>query len=282
MLYILPFDHRASFVRMFGFDYKNLKEEEQVAVMDHKHIVYEGFLRSLEIGIKREEAALLVDEEFGANIHKEAKLAGVTRILTTEKSETSELEFEYGNNFREHIDAIAPEYVKVLLRYNPEDDREKNARQTEKLRTLGQFSNERGYKFLVELLIEPKGIKQRGSTVRSIKELQKHGINPDVWKLEGTDDAEEMRGIVHQVKEGQKNNAGVVILGRGEEREKVEEWLRVGASVEGVIGLAVGRTIFNEPLLRYHQKEISRDECANTIAENFIYFVNVFEENKIK
>lgn len=272
-LYILPFDHRNSFAKMFGFDYERLTEEQRGVLINYRHVIYEGFLFALQNGVQKSDAAILTDEELGLPVLKEAKRDGITRILTVEKSGSDELKLEYGENFKAHIEKFAPEYAKILLHYNP-DEKEKNARQIEKLHTLGQFCNEKGYKFLVELLGK--------DTMQSIKELQKNDIKPEVWKLEGRDNEEEMRNIVNQVKKGQENNAGVVILGRGEEKEKVEIWLRIGAKVDGVIGLAAGRTIFNDPLLRYHQKQISRDECVSAIGENFIYFIKVFEENKTK
>ena len=85
-LYILPFDHRASFLKIFGFTPETLTATQAVTVADYKHIVYEGFLRALELGVPREYAAVLVDEQFGTAIHQEARVAGITRILTTEKS----------------------------------------------------------------------------------------------------------------------------------------------------------------------------------------------------
>lgn len=286
MLYILPFDHRSSFAKMFGFDYARLTEEGRATLIDYKYIIYEGFLVSLQKGISKENAAILVDEEFGSRILQEAKREGITHILTVEKSGGDELELEYGENFREHIDEFSPDYVKILLHYSPKDKEEKNARQIEKLTLAQNFCNEKRYKFLIELLIknlrnEPKKLFEARTRARltaiSIKEFQEQGINPEIWKLEGLDSEDQLKEVVTQVKEGQKNNANVVILGRGENKEKVETWLKVGAAVEGVIGFAVGRTVFEKPLIQYHKKEISRDKCANTIAENFIHFVDIFE-----
>lgn len=282
-LYILPFDHRSSFAKMFGLNYKHLTEEEWATLMDYRHIIYEGFLLALQKGVQKSNVAILTDEEFGSPVLAEAKRDGITRILTVEKSGSNELALEYGDNFKGHIEKFAPEYAKILLYYNP-DEKERNARQLQKSKLVYDFCKEKRYKFLIELLIRKGTLKKtRAELVReSIKEFQEQGIEPDIWKLEGLESDEAMKKIVKQVKEGQKNDASVVILGRGEDKEKVEEWLRVGASVKGVIGFAVGRTVFQEPLIQYHKKEISRGECANTIAKNFIHFINVFENTKQK
>ena len=121
-LYILPFDHRASFAQMFGFFEKESLEEASI-IADYKHIIFEGFLLALEMGVPKESAAILVDEQYGAKIQEEARSLGITRILTTEKSGQDEFDFEYGHDFRYHIEKFKPDYVKVLVRYNPAGDK---------------------------------------------------------------------------------------------------------------------------------------------------------------
>ena len=67
---------------MFGFSEKDLNQDQVQTVSDYKHVVYEGFLQALEMGVSKESSAILVDEQFGENIHKEAREMGITRILT--------------------------------------------------------------------------------------------------------------------------------------------------------------------------------------------------------
>lgn len=292
-LYILPFDHRGTFVKMFGFLEKDLTKEETDKISDLKHVVYEGFLKSLAMGVPKESSAILVDEQFGQAIHKEAKEAGITRLLTVEKSGQDEFDFEYGSDFAEHIKKINPDYVKVLVRYNSSGDRQLNKRQIEKLKLLNDFCKKEGYKFLFELLavatssqLESVGGDQEkyDNEVRSrvmteaIKELQDSLVNPDVWKLEGLSDFEQMKKVVEQARI-QDEKVGVVVLGRGESEEKVKQWLAVAAKIKGVIGFAVGRTVFKQALLSFHQNITTRQEAVEKIASNYKLFVDLFEES---
>ena len=52
--------------------------------------------------------------------------------------------------------------------------------------------------------------------------------------------------------------------------------LKVGAQVPGVIGFAVGRTIFLDALMKFRGNEITRDQAAEMIAERFVHFYRVF------
>ena len=121
-LYILPFDHRASFEKgLFGFT-PPLTREQVAMVAATKQVVYDGFKLALTRGVPTEGAGILVDEEFGAAILRDAREREFITCAPAEKSGQDEFAFEYGDRWREHIAALAPTFVKVLVRYNPERD----------------------------------------------------------------------------------------------------------------------------------------------------------------
>lgn len=291
-LYILPFDHRGSFIKMFGFDPSHLDNAIVGVLSDYKHIIYEGFLAALEQGVPSWAAAILVDEQFGSQIQNEAKMRGITRILTVEKSGQDEFDFEYGVDFGKHIELFSPNYVKALVRYNTDSDSELNRRQIEKLITLNLFCHTGGYKFLFELLVPATPLQLEGCSGseevyektmraglmrRAIEELQSNGVEPDVWKLEGLESSQDMRTVAETARSEGREKVGIVVLGRGESDQKVQVWLGSAALVPGIIGFAVGRTVFKEPLLKYHRKEFGREETARAIAENYKRYADLFE-----
>lgn len=280
---------------MFGFSKENLTDEKRAILRDYKHLIYEALLEAITMGVTRQSAAMLVDEEFGERIHEEARKEGIIRILTVEKSGQDEVEFEYGSRIAQHIEKFKPEYVKALVYYNPEyipaNDRELNKHQIEMLKIIQAYCQSHDYNFLVEILTPPTAEQltrynnseekyektMHAQLMRqSIKELQEGGIEPDLWKVEGLESEEQMRSVVAQARAKGRENVGVVILGRGEDKARVENWLKVGAKITGVIGFAVGRTVWAKPLLAYHQRAISRQEATHAIAKNYKYFVDLF------
>jgi myo-inositol catabolism protein IolC len=71
-LYILPFDHRASFqTGLFGWK-GTINAEQTARVAASKQVVYEGIKAALAGGIPRQFAGILVDEQFGAAILADA------------------------------------------------------------------------------------------------------------------------------------------------------------------------------------------------------------------
>ena len=290
-LLILAFDHRASFLeKMFEIKNRAPTAEEKRQIEDYKKIIFEGFKLSLKKNVPKEIAGLLVDEEFGSRVLREAKKEGLTFAMPVEKSGQEEFDFDYGENFAKHIEDFDPSFVKVLVRYNPESDATLNKRQLLRLKKLSDYLAQKKRPFLFELIVPatPSQLtKLSGSKeaydremrpklmVDSLKEIQDAGVEPSIWKLEGVDKPEFAKAVVKQAQSGGRK-AGVITLGRGESKEKVQEWLKVGAKIPGIVGFAVGRTIFWQPLADYKAGKNSRKEAVEKIAQNYGEFTELW------
>jgi myo-inositol catabolism protein IolC len=292
-MYILPFDHRSSFeLKMFGWG-EDLTPEQTAEIAAVKQVIYDGFKAAIEAGAPKEKAGILVDEQFGAAILRDAAARGYMFAYSVEKSGQEEFEFEYGDDFAKHIEAFNPTFCKVLVRYNPEGDQALNRRQVARLKRLSEYlCAESPSLFMFELLVPAenaqldrvKGDKKKydlelrpGLMVRTIHEVQDAGIEPDVWKVEGLDRREDCEKIVAAARRGDRNKVGCIVLGRGEDDEKAREWLTTAASVPGFIGFAVGRTIFWNPLVDLRAKTITREAAVHEIARRYRKFVDIFE-----
>jgi 5-dehydro-2-deoxygluconokinase len=299
-LYILPFDHRATFAKkMFGrSSISQLSPEEKEAIREFKMLIYKGFKDAVEKLIPTDSAAILCDEEFGSEILFDALHNGFITLLPVEKSGQTEFDFEYPE-FIGHIEKFNPAFVKALVKFNPQDVDDLKQRQTAKLKILSDYCHENYHKFLLEVLIIPTEtqLKDVGSQLsfdrkmrpvlaaEVIKEFQGSGIEPDVWKLEGFDSAEDYKEIIKAIKKDGRINVNLIVLGRGGSAEEVEKWLEVGekeeifevgGKVEGVIGFAVGRTVFWRAIERFHKGEIGKAEVIQTISDNFQNFYKIF------
>jgi hypothetical protein len=63
-LYVLPFDHRATFSKtMFGWQ-GPLSQEQTAQIAAAKQVIYDGFKEAVAGGVKKEYAGILVDETF--------------------------------------------------------------------------------------------------------------------------------------------------------------------------------------------------------------------------
>jgi myo-inositol catabolism protein IolC len=296
-LYVLPFDHRGSFQKkMFGWD-GALSPQQTAEIAAAKRVIYDAFTTAVHAGVPKEKAGILVDEQFGAAILRDASAAGYSTSCPAEKSGQDEFDFEYGEDFGKHIEAFHPTFCKVLVRYNPEGDSELNRRQSARLKRLSDYLHGTSRsRFMFELLVPAEKAQLerfRGDKkaydlelrprlmAQTIEQLQDAGVEPDVWKIEGLERREDCEKIVASARRGGRNRVGCIVLGRGEDDRKVREWLTTASAVPGFIGFAVGRTSFWDPLVDWRGKKITREAAVAEIARRYQEFVEIFEtQNK--
>jgi 5-dehydro-2-deoxygluconokinase len=292
-LYILPFDHRATFqTGMFGWK-GPLSPEQTAQIAAAKEVIYDALKAAVAGGVPKDRAGILVDEQFGAAILRDAARNGYITSAPAEKSGQDEFDFEYGEDFARHIEAFNPTFCKVLVRYNPEGDKSMNERQAGRLRRLSDYLHRTNRKYMFELLVPatPDQLQQVGGErkrydlerrpvlmVRAIQELQEAGVEPDIWKIEGLDRREDCVQVVEVARRDGRGEVGCIVLGRGEDETHVRTWLTTAAGVPGFIGFAVGRTTFWDPLIAWREQKSSRDEAAAEIARRYQQWVEVFEK----
>jgi myo-inositol catabolism protein IolC len=142
-IYIMAFDHRGSFTKLFGLS-GPLTPEDTARVADAKMLIFEGLQRAVAEGAPREEAGVLVDEQFGADVARKAEADGYPLAMPVERSGQDEFDFEYGEDFGAHIEDFDPTFSKVLVRSNPDWPREVNERQFARLKRLSGGSTSGG------------------------------------------------------------------------------------------------------------------------------------------
>jgi myo-inositol catabolism protein IolC len=295
-LYILAFDHRGSFQKkMFGIEGDPTPEQTDT-ISDAKKLIFEGMGIAVERGVDAAATGVLVDEQFGSDIPELAKKRGLKLAMPVEKSGQDEFDFDYGDAFGEHIESLDPDFSKVLVRLNPDGERELNQRQLERLKRLADWLHEHDRRFLFELLVPAEAAQLesvdgdadrydaelRPELMRgAIEQIQDFGIEVDVWKIEGVDAREDAEMLVAQCRSGEgRQGVTCVLLGRGAGIDRVDHWLRQAAPVEGFVGFAIGRSIWWDALKGFLDGDLERAAAAEQIGENYLRFVKVYNDSE--
>jgi myo-inositol catabolism protein IolC len=291
-LYILAFDHRGSFQKKF-FGIEGDPDPEQTAtIADAKHLIFEGLLQAATAGGDAQATGVLVDEQFGGTIPEETRGRALKLAMPVERSGQNMFDFQYGDQFGDHIERFDPDFSKVLVRYNPDGDAAENSDQLGKLKRLSDWLHAHDRKFLFELLVPAEddqlasvdGDSDRYDAElrpelmrRAIADIQDAGIEVDIWKIEGVDERSDCEMLAAQARSGGRDGVVCVVLGRGADDAKVDHWLTQAAPVDGFVGFAIGRSIWWNPLKAYVDGKIERSAGAKQIAENYLRFIKVYE-----
>ena len=292
-LYILAFDHRGTITKgLLGVEGREPTQDEANKVSEMKKIIFDGFLKANEYGITGGDPAILVDETFGLEVQQKAKEMNIKFAAPVEKSGQKVFDFEYGDQFGEKINEVGADFVKILVRWNPDDEEEIRETQGNRIKELSDWLTENDKKFLLEFLV-PATEEQLASVendqarydseirpklaVKVVEEMRERGADPDIWKIEGLDTPEDCEKVAHAIRTGDREDVIAVVLGRGASDEKVNEWLKAGSSVEGYKGFAIGRSIFWDALKGFHEGEKSREEAVEEIAQSYLGFLSVYQ-----
>ena len=215
-LYLLPFDHRHSYVTgMF-----HVNPPLTVEATRSRRRQQAGHLRRVPPSARTQKCRSLPPPSWSTRSSALTSSAmqsgsGYVTALSTEKSGSDEFEFEYGAAFAEHIEAFGPTFAKALVRYNPEGDAALNRRQAARLKQLSDYCRSADQLFMFELLVPAtKAQMDRVQADRqtfdlrvrpelmfqTIRALQDAGVEPDVWKIEGLDRREDCERVVETVR----------------------------------------------------------------------------------
>jgi myo-inositol catabolism protein IolC len=292
-LYILAFDHRGTLTKgLLGVEGRQPTVDEASRVSSMKDIIFDGFIEAKNSGISGGDPAILVDETFGLQVQQKAKEMGIKYAAPVEKSGQKVFDFEYGDSFGEKIIEVDADFIKILVRWNPNDDIETREVQGKRIKILSDWIEENERKFLLEFLV-PATDEQLESVdgdqsrydseirpklaVQVVEEMREKGADPDIWKIEGLDTKEDCEKVATSIKDGGREDVIAVVLGRGANDEKVNQWLRAGSSVDGYKGFAIGRSIFWNSLKGWHEEQKSREEAVSEIAESYLSFISVYQ-----
>ncbi|MCH8049492.1 DUF2090 domain-containing protein [Patescibacteria group bacterium] len=236
-----------------------------------KRVVFDAFLKIHKTDPYPEHLAILIDEEFGSDIIKQARAGKIHFALSTEKSGQQVYQFEYGRDFRKHLMKLRPTYAKALVRYNIANKKD-NALQRKRLKVLSNFCQKEGLGLMLEILLTGQGSRLEQMKI-AMKEMIRAGIRPTVWKMEGLPNAAQWKQI------GKLTDARIIVLGRGETKAGVEAWVKAAAQSGAVDGFAIGRTIFFRALEQYRDKKIDRKAAISRIAKNYQHFIELWRRH---
>ena len=111
-------------------------------------------------------------------------------------------------------------------------------------------------------------------------EFQEHSVEPTIWKIEGLETTEAAEQVVATAQQGARDEVRCIVLGRDAPSERLDHWLSIAAPVDGFIGFAIGRSIWEQPL-RDHLAGGSEDDFVAAVAKNYTHYCEVYADAKV-
>jgi myo-inositol catabolism protein IolC len=255
-------------------------------------MIFEG-LRAALPAVTYGRAGVLVDERYGQDVIDAVKADESTHPIVlavpVEASGHDWFTLEWGDQWLAHVEAIRPDYSKILVRDNPDFDAADREQQFERLAQVSDGLHGIGVPLLYELLVPATkaqldrvggdpGAYDRdirpGLVAQVIADNQAHGVEPTLWKVEGLETVEAAQQVAEQAKAGGRST-DLIVLGRDAPAERLDHWLEVASQVRAFVGFAIGRSIWEDAVRDYEASD--RGEAAASaaraqVAERYVDF----------
>ncbi|HEV2374838.1 MAG TPA: DUF2090 domain-containing protein [Streptosporangiaceae bacterium] len=286
-LLIMAMDHRESFGRtLFGVRDDNPDAGQRATMTAAKQLIYAGLERA-RADLPCGHAGVLVDERYGQPVIESARADGMVLAVPVERSGHDWFELEWGQQWLAHVSSVHPDFAKVLVRDNPALPRDHRDQQLRALRVLSDRLRQAGVPLLYELLVPAAGEQLAavgGNTAVYDRELrpalvtqviadnQAAGVEPAIWKIEGLETADAARAVVTQIRADGRDDVTAIVLGRDAPADRLDHWLAVAAPVDGFVGFAIGRSIWEDPIVEHNSHRADEDETIDLIATRYLRF----------
>jgi myo-inositol catabolism protein IolC len=290
-LLIMAMDHRESFGKsLFGVQDDAPTPEQSSAMTKAKTLIYRG-LASARFELDAGRAGVLVDERYGQPVIDSAHHDDVVLAVPVERSGRKDFELEYGDEWLTHLQASRADYAKILVRDNPAFDAAGRQAQFTQLRRLSDGLREAGVPLIYELLV-PATDEQSAAAggaaevydrdlrpalvEQVIADNQEAGIEPALWKVEGLETADAARAVVSRARRDGRDSVGLIVLGRDAPPERLEHWLQVAAPVEGFVGFAIGRSIWEHAITEHRNGNFDDEVAVAHIKAEYLRYTNIY------
>ena len=289
---VLAADHRESIERdLYGLT-APATPLQAARISADKLIVYQALLDATEQLPADVHPGILVDEQYGATIAElAARSAGIIDLsMPIESSDQRWFHFAYDEDWTRHADFFHPDHVKALARDNPGLDRVQRKLQAERLAKVSSWASANGRSLVIELNVPPshsdnysdKGDQDRYErelrpkhTLTVMKYLQDHGVEPDIWQIEGLNQHDDAVAIAAAA--GAAGRPGrCMVLGRHASHETLDHWLQVAAPIPGWIGFVIGRSIWWDALHAHLHHHSTAGEAQRRICAAYLDFARYF------
>ncbi len=288
---ILAMDHRESFGRThFGVLGEHPTEDQHRRMVAAKGLIYAGLVAALP-DLPGGHAGVLVDERYGAQVARSAADQGVVLAVPIERSGVPWFGLEWGQAWVEHLRRLRPAYAKVLVRDNPAFPDEQRRAQLTQLHHVCTRLTQIGVPLLYELLVpatDEQSAAVHGDTtaydrdvrpdlvVQVIADNHNAGVEPAIWKIEGLEEGDAARAVVAAARTQGRDTVDCVVLGRAAPPDRLRHWLQVAAPIDGFVGFAIGRNIWDTAVTDHEQGRLDDAGLSARVRQEYLSFVHCY------
>ena len=273
-VYMLAADHRWQWE-----EWCDVRSIPRSRISEVKQLAADGFrLARDRSSAVREFGALLLDAQYSSEVIASALGAGLTVGTPAERAGAFPLTWSTDP----FAAALTGTFVKVLVRFRPDDGEAIREGQWGKLDALQTWCRGAGKPLVIEVLVPRRQESEETFETAGrpamlagfIGEAYRRGLAPEFWKIEGTLAPEGARAIDRAI--AAQPRCRQIILGKAADLATIERWFAAASGSPTAVGFAIGRSVFWEPSTAFLAGTATAVESAEKICTNYLRLVSAW------
>jgi 5-dehydro-2-deoxygluconokinase len=277
-VYMLAADHRWQWE-----EFCDARSIPRTRIAEVKRLALDAFLMARDrVTTVRECGALLLDQQYASGVIADALVAAVNVGTPAEKAGG----FPLAWSTEPFSDALTGAFVKVLVRYRPDDEESIREGQWAKLDTLQTWCRSAGKPLVIEVLVsrrheaedEFETVGRPAMLAGFIGDAYRRRLTPAFWKIEGTLAADGARTIDAAI--AMNPACRQIILGKAADLGTIDRWFAATAACPTAVGFAIGRSVFWEPSAAFLAGTRTAERAGADICANYLRLVEAWEARR--
>ena len=277
-VYMLAADHRWQWE-----EFCDARSIPRTRIGEVKRLALDAFLMARDrVAAVGDFGALLVDEQYASAVIADALRAGLSVGTPAERAGGFPLAWS-SDPFPA---ALTGAFVKVLVRYRPDDEEEIRAGQWEKLDALQAWCRDTGKPLVIEVLVsrrqeaegEFEASGRPAMLAGFVGDAYRRGLTPAFWKIEGTLAPEGARTIDAAI--ARHPACRQIILGKAADLGTIDRWFAAAAASTTAVGFAIGRSVFWDPSAAFLNGTATAAQASADICANYLRLVEAWDARR--
>lgn len=293
-LYQIHFGHPDDLSqRLFKSPVAEITPEQIESLHDAYQVIYEAVREAITLGVPESNVLIEVNPIHGENVLEQARKDGLAAALAVKIDEDFASDLEQ-STISQWIEKYQPQSVAAAVGFNPAEPVASRKAKKAALKLLSDRSHQSSRKFILDIDIIPEAKQldrlkgdlaafnkstRTDLTVKSISEFHQAGIEPDAWRFEYTNDSDQYRQLLAEMRKGEhRTKVGALLSGENATDEQLIATFEAFASVNEVVGYTAGTHIFKDAIADYINQNASRLQAKNRIAQEFLHLYQSYRD----
>lgn len=272
-LKLIAFDHRLQFLELAKKYNKDIKD-----IIQAKNLIGKAAKQIIQ---QHPDTGVIIDDQYAAQVLNSFNELDCFIARPVETPNQTPLRFSDGKDLTKTLSQWPINHnIKCLVNYHPDDMYALRIKQEDRLIQLHNAARDTGHGLLIEIIPTPNSVVTEKTLSQILQRFYDIGLYPDWWKLPSPKSTKAFERIEQVIDDNDPFCQGVLLLGQLATTEQIATNFQNFVNFKHCKGFAIGRAIFNNPVIQWFSGKIPDNTLVDLVATNYNQVIAQYQKAK--